>query len=168
MSSNAFDVFREFQNILVVCPACGEIHRLSDLKLSYRGKATHSWWDAIVEADVEATEAEARLRDKWKEIRLKTAEKSRKQLPKLLKRCAPGICAHGFYPQDVKTICDPVNFIVFDGMNTRPAVRRVVLLDGPANDKRRETAQRSIQSALRKGNYQWKTIRLDEKGRIKA
>ena len=168
MKTNAFDVFRDFQNILIVCPDCGEIHRLSDLKLSYRRKPKRTWWDELVDADAAAWEAEERLDEKRKDIRQKAVEKGRKQLPKLLKRCVPVIAAHGYYPQDVKAMFDPVDFVIFDGMNTRPAVRRVVLLDGPAKDKRRETAQRSIQSALKKGNVEWKTIRLDERGQIKA
>ena len=168
MKSSPLAVFQDFRNVLVVCPECGEIHRLSDLKLSFRGKATDSWWDAYVDAEAQATAAEDRLRDERDKVRRKAAEKGRKQLPALLKRVVPGICKRGYYPQDVKAMFDPVDFVVFDGMNTHSAVKRVVLLDGPPNDKRRETAQRSIKAALKKGNFEWRTIRMDDMGQIKA
>ena len=40
----------------------------------------------------------------------------------------------------------------------------VVIFDGPANDKRREKAQESIKGVIRRGNYDWQTVKLDENG----
>lgn len=168
MTTNPFAVLQDFQNVLVVCPDCGEIHRLSDLKLSFRGKAKRTWWDSLVENEAAAYEAEEGLHQARAEIKERARKKGLKQLPKLLKRCAPVICSRGYFPQDVKALFDPVDFVIFDGMNEQKDVRRVVLLDGPPNDRRRETAQRSIKAALKKGNYEWRTVRMDDNGQIKA
>jgi len=35
------------------------------------------------------------------------------------------------------------------------------LFDGPAQDKRRAKAQKSIQKVIKKGNYDWETVNLD-------
>jgi predicted Holliday junction resolvase-like endonuclease len=166
MKNALISSFHEFQNVLVVCPECGEIHRLSELKLSYRGKVKRTWLDKIRDEEANLEAAEQRLKDKGDEIRLKAQERGRKQLPAILKRCLPAICAHGYYPQDLKAIFDPIDFVVFDGMNLKGQVRRVVLFDGPAHDKAREKTQDSIRKVIRKGNYEWLTVKIDDQGKI--
>jgi predicted Holliday junction resolvase-like endonuclease len=154
--------FHQFQNILVVCPHCKRIHRLSEIKLSYRGKFRRTWLDDLEAREIKQDNAEDRFKENKKEIQRKAQEKGRKQLPKILKRCAPVICRYGYFPQDVKALFDPVDFVVFDGMNLKENVNQVVLFDGPAFDKRREKAQDSIRKVIRKGNYDWNTVRIDD------
>jgi fructose 1,6-bisphosphatase len=47
------------------------------------------------------------------------------------------------------------------GPAQKEMVKKVVLFDGPAEDKRREKAQESIQKVIRKGNFEWETVNLD-------
>jgi hypothetical protein len=51
-------------------------------------------------------------------------------------------------------------------MNEAPAVRRIVLSDGPALGHARERVQRSIQRTLEAGNYERNTVRMGRDGRI--
>jgi len=166
MKSDILSAFQEFQKILVVCPECGEVYRLSELKLSYRGKVKKTWLDELRLKEKKVERMEELLDEEWDEIREKAQEKARKQLPKFLKKCMPVICAHGYYPQDLKALFDPIDFVIFDGMNLKEQVKRVVLFDGPAHNKIREKVQTSIQKAIKKGNYAWHTVKLDEMGRI--
>jgi predicted Holliday junction resolvase-like endonuclease len=166
MRNHLIDIFQDFQKVLIICPVCGEIHRLSELKLFYRGKAKLTWLDGIRTKEVKLERAEELFEENWDEIRKKAQEKGRKQIPKLLKKCVPAICAHGYYPQDLKTLFDPVDFIIFDGMNLKEKVKRVVLFDGPPYDKRREKIQTSLKKVIKKGNYDWHTVKLDENGRV--
>jgi predicted Holliday junction resolvase-like endonuclease len=165
MSKNLIKSFQQFQNILVLCPNCGRIHRLSEIKLSYRGKPRKTWLDKLEKREEKQTRAEERFQENIGEIKARAQEKGwkqmEKQLPKILKKCAPVICGHGYFPQDVKALFDPVDFVVFDGMNQKEMVKKVVLFDGPAEDKRREKAQESIQKVIRKGNFEWETVNLD-------
>ncbi len=158
--------FQEFQKVLVVCPECGEVFRLSELKLSYRGKVKRTWLDELREKEKKVERAEELLEEQEEKIKEQAREKGRKQLPKLLKKCVPVICAHGYYPQDLKALFDPIDFVIFDGMNLKQDVKRVVLFDGPAHNKIREKVQTSIQKVIKKGNYEWHTVKLDEEGRI--
>ncbi len=158
--------FQEFQKILVVCPECGKVFRLSELRLSYRGKTKRSWLDDLRDKERKIERAEESLEEKWDEIRQRAQEKGRKQLPKLLKKCVAVICAHGYYPQDLKALFDPIDFVIFDGMNLKEDVKRVVLFDGPAHNELRKKVQTSIQKVIKKGNYVWQTVKLDEMGRI--
>lgn len=158
--------FHDFQKILVICPDCGEIYRLSELKLFYRGKVKHTWFDNLRAKEQKVEKMEEKFEEEREKIKEEAQEKGRKQLPKLLRKCLPVICDHGYYPQDVKTLFDPIDFVVFDGMNLKKNVKRVVLFDGPPCDKRREKIQTSIKNAIKKGNYDWHTVKLDENGKI--
>lgn len=166
MKAGLLSDFQNFQKILVICPDCKEIYRLSELKLFYRGKVKHSWLDNLRTKEFKVEHMEQLLDEKWDEIRQKAQEKGRKELPKLLRKCVPVVCSHGYYPQDLKALFDPIDFVIFDGMNLKQKVKRVVLFDGPSNNKRREKIQTSIKKAIKKGNYDWHTVKLDETGRI--
>lgn len=166
MKAGLLSEFQNFQKILVICPDCKEVYRLSELKLFYRGKVKRSWLDNLRAKEIKVERMEQLLDEKWDTIRQKAQEKGRKQLPRLLRKCMPVVCSHGYYPQDLKALFDPIDFVIFDGMNLKQNVKRVVLFDGPACDKRREKTQASIKKALNKGNYDWHTVKLDENGKI--
>jgi len=166
MKSELLASFHDFQRVLVLCPVCGEIHRLSDLKLFYKGKIKHTWWDELQTDLRKIEQAEERFDEKHEEIKQKTREKTQKQLPKMLRKCVPTICKHGYSPQDLKAMFDPIDFVIFHGMNKNDQVKKVVLFDGPAHDKRREKIQKSIKTVIKKGNYDWHTVKLDGDGKI--
>jgi predicted Holliday junction resolvase-like endonuclease len=84
----------------------------------------------------------------------------------LLREAEPVFACRGYFAHDVKPLFDPVDYIIFDGMNAPSAVTRIVLFDGPALGDARERVQRSIQGALEAGNYEWKTVRMGKDGRI--
>jgi len=78
----------------------------------------------------------------------------------------PVFACRGYFAHDVKPLFDPVDYIIFDGINAPSAVTRIVLFDGPALGHARERTQRSIQRALEAGNYEWKTVPMGKDGRI--
>jgi len=170
MKSKRLTIFNEFQNVLVICPRCGEIHRLSELSLMYRGRIRHTWLDKLRGEEDKIARVEERFEEKRSEIRAiaqeKAYRKASRQIPMLLKKCVPVIASHGYYPQDIKALFDPVDFVVFDGMNKRDMVKKVVLFDGPAHNRQREIIQKSIKKVIRKGNYKWQTVRLNDSGKI--
>lgn len=158
--------FQEFQKILVICPDCGEIYRLSELKLFYQGKAKRSWLDDIRDEESRLERLEEKLEEEKERIKEKAQEKARKELPRLLKRTVPAICKHGYYPQDVKALFDPVDFVIFDGMNLKDIVKRVVFFDQEPQSRLRERIQNSLRKTIKSGNYEWRTVKIDENGRI--
>ena len=166
MRTPVLAAFQDFQRILVVCPRCGGIHRLSDLKLSYRAKPKHTWLDELRDEEGRMDLAEERFEEQRSDLRERAQEKGRRRLPTMLKKCVPVISRLGYYPQDLKPMFDPVDFVVFDGMTLRDSVRRLVLLDGPPRDKRRERIQDSVRRVLKRGDYEWKTVRLGQDGRV--
>lgn len=158
--------FQDFRRILGVCPCCGEIFRLTDLKLSYRARPRATWLDDLEAAEDRQGRAEDRFDVEEEEIRERARKRGRQQLPRLLRKAEPIFACRGYSPQDAKPLFDPVDYIIFAGMNGSSLVRRIVLFDGPALNAARERVQRSIQRALAAGNYGWRTVRMGKDGRI--
>lgn len=166
MKSDLINSFQQFQNILVICPECGVIHRLSDLKLSYRGRVKRTWLDDLREMEFKMQKKEEKFQSEREAIKAKEKEKHQKKIPQMIKKCIPFISSKGYYPQDLKTIFDPIDFVIFDGMTLKDDVEKVVFLDGPAKTKKRENTQNSMQQAIKKGNYDWRLVRLSNDGKI--
>ncbi len=166
MNNDFVSNFQDFQNILVICPHCGEIHRLSEMNIYYKGKIKKTWVDTLRAKEEKIGHMEDLLDEKRDAIKAAAQERGKRQLPRLLRRSLPTICARGYFPQDLKVLFDPIDFVIFDGMNLKGKVKQVVLLDGPAHDKRHEKIQISIKQVVRKGNYEWMTVKLDDTGKI--
>ena len=64
-----FEEFQEFRKILCVCPSCGGLHRVSDLRLKVRGKAAKTWLDSFDEKELALADKTARFDEKEDELR---------------------------------------------------------------------------------------------------
>ena len=168
MKSPLVAMLQDFRRILGVCPCCGEVFRLTDLMIAYRAKPAVTWLDELEADEDRQQRAEDKFAEDERRIRQLAKERGREALPGLLREAEPVFACRGYFAHDVKPLFDPVDYIIFDGMNAAPAVRRVVLFDGPALDHTRERAQRSIQRALEAGNLEWRTVRMGKDGRIQA
>ena len=166
IESAFIDFYRTQRNVFGICPRCGELFRLSDIKISYGRKFALDWYDRLLKKDENTAEKEEELEERLRSIREKAVDRARKvQLPRLLGKVDPLFTPLGYYPQDVKAVFDPVDFVVFDGMNRDERVRKVVFMDQQTEDVERQAIQKSIEAAIRKGKYGWETIRLTRAGK---
>jgi predicted Holliday junction resolvase-like endonuclease len=161
-------MIQDFRHILGVCPCCGEIFRLTDLVISYRAEPAVTWLDKLEAAEDRQQRAEEKFAESEGRIRELAKARGRRALPRLLREAEPVFARRGYFAHDAKPLFDPIDYIVFDGMNAAPGVKRVVLFDGPALDPARERVQRSIRRALEAGNCEWRTVRMGKDGRIQG
>jgi predicted Holliday junction resolvase-like endonuclease len=163
-------LFKAQRNIFGLCPLCGELFRLSEIKISYGRKSPVDWYDKLMAEEEKIHEKEDRLEEKLAEIREKATEHARRVLlPKLLRKVDPLFTSLGYFPQDAKAIFDPIDFVVFDGMNRDGNVRRVVFMDHETGNKGQRTIQKSVKRAIDKERYEWETIRISSKtGEVEA
>jgi predicted Holliday junction resolvase-like endonuclease len=158
---------REQRHIFGICPDCGQITRLSDIQVSYRGKYVPDWKDKI---DKKLEYWENKLGDyesKRDEEHAKAIERARKTLlPKMLDKLFPLMRSQGIQPEDVKVILHPLDFIGFDGMNTEESVKRILMLESKSNQAFRKELQTSIQNTIDNGKYDWNLLRVDNTGEI--
>lgn len=71
----------------------------------------------------------------------------------------------GYDPNDAKVHFHPVDFIVFNGMNSveNPVIKNIVLLDSKVNSG---TIQESIRSCIENEQYKFVTIKINNDGTV--
>jgi len=163
-ASTFIGFFKAQRNIFGTCPSCGEIFRLSDIKISYQRRFPTDWHDKLLAKDERISDKEDELEEKLAEIREKATEHARKVLlPQLLRKVDPIFTKLGYFPQDVKAIFDPIDFVVFDGMNRTEKVKRIVFMDHETEDTGQRAIQKSIERTIGEERYGWETIRISSK-----
>ncbi len=163
-SSTFIGLFKAQRNIFGLCPLCGEIFRLSEIKISYKRKFPIDWYDRLLAEGEKLDDREMKLEETLRIIREKATERARRVLlPKLLRRVDPLFTSLGYFPQDAKAIFDPIDFVVFDGMNRDENVRRIVFMDHQTENKDQRIIQKSIEKTIEKERYEWETIRISSK-----
>jgi predicted Holliday junction resolvase-like endonuclease len=155
----------EFDSILVVCPCCGEVVRLSETRPYAKGKKPRSVFDALDADEARLERAEERLEEREDELREAAREIGRRAAKRQLKRIDPVFSGAGIDPQDVKVVFDPVEYVVFDGLN-RGRLKRIALMAYPPSNRAQEKAQDSVAAAARKGNVEFATLRIGEDGSV--
>ncbi len=160
------DVFQSFRKILCVCPCCGEIVRMSDLHLKYSGKAPKTWLDKYELQLLSLQEKDRLFTEKEAELHEKAIERGRSKVPLMVKNC---LCSEfkklEYDPYDIKAVMDPVDFVVFDGLNVGKEVRSVTFLSRNPNSAMRTVAD-SIKTTVAKGRYDWKVARITTTGKV--
>jgi len=161
--------FEAQRNIFGICPHCQELFRLSDIKISYKAKFGKDWYDKLQEQEEKLQEEQIKIEETLKKIREKTIEKTRRvYLPKMLMQADPVFTPLGYYPQDVKALFDPIDFVIFDGMNRDDKVNRVVFMDEHNTKDEIRRVQHSIEMAIKHGNYSFQSVRLAKTGQIQT
>jgi predicted Holliday junction resolvase-like endonuclease len=112
--------------------------------------------------------AEARFECEEERIRETARERGRRQLPRLLKKAEPMFASHGYFAQDAKPLFDPIDYVIFSGLNRSSFTNNIVMFDGPALSPGRRKVQRSIQRAIEVGKCKWRTVRMGKDGRIQV
>lgn len=158
------DFLQEQRHIFGTCPHCREVFRLSDARLSYRAKYAPDWLDGL---ELEEQRLDARImrfEEREREMRDRAISRARKTvLPGLLSRAVPFFARQGLSPQDAKAVFDPVDFVVFSGLNSGKGLKKVLLLD---SKRKRGEVQDSIETAVEKRAVCWSTVKISPHGKI--
>jgi predicted Holliday junction resolvase-like endonuclease len=139
---------------------------MSDLHLKYSGKSPKTWLDKY-ELELLALEAkEQAFGAKEAELRERAIERGRNKVPLMVKNClCPEFKMLEYDPYDIKAIMDPVDFVVFDGLNQGKQVQSVTFLAKPTTPQM-HAVTRSIKSTVSKGSYDWKVARITTTGKV--
>jgi len=99
------------------------------------------------------------------DLRKTAARVGLKATKRLLRKIDPVFSGAGYDPQDVKVLFNPITYVVFDGMSQRN-LRNIQLLARPPENSAMERIQNSIEQAIRRGKVEFRTLRVDDRGRI--
>ena len=158
---------QEFRKILCICPCCGEIVRVSDLRLKLKGTAIKTWLDEYQKKEQDIGKKEERFDEREEKLREIAREKGRKEAEKVFnKAILPSFKALKLDPFDVKPILNPIDFVVFKGMNKKEVISDVIFLSKEYKIPSLQLIRQQIQKSIVQKNYEWQVARIDENGKI--
>lgn len=166
MTTSFLELYNAMRRTLGVCPCCGELFRLSDIRISYRRSAKADWLEVLDAKNARLQKREESIRTREKKLKEVQAEKGRREMPELVRKAAPIVARLGFHPQEIKSIFHPIDLIAFDGMRSEGKVQRVVMLDAETTDVERTRLQNQISKAVERGEYHWETVNVGDDGAI--
>ena len=159
------EIFGALGQLMAVCPCCGELFYVSEAHPYYEGQKPRSSLDRLRSEESRLEEAEQRLDDLEGELRERAARAGLQATKRLLRNIDPIFSGSGWNPQDVKVMFHPVTYVVFDGM-AQGDVIEVQLLATPPENEAAALMQNSIEQVIRRGNVEFRTLRVDDHGRV--
>ena len=166
MADSFLETFQQFKTILCVCPKCNHLSRLSDLHLRSKDKVPKTWLDDYEFNLQKIRQQETEFEEKEGEIREKAAERGRAQVPDIVRRSMDSQFAKLRYdPYDIKPLLHPVEFVIFNGMNSGE-LNDIVLLSRGSQNQYLQNLQKSVAKAIEDKLYDWKVARVDLDGNV--
>lgn len=166
MKSDLVTFYRIQRNIFGVCPRSGDLFRLSDCKVYLRARPTKDWMDDLERQQALLSRKEEKLDEQEEELREAARAKGRKRALQVIKRVDPVFTPRNLNPDDAKVLFHPIDYLVFNGMKAG-AVRNLILLDRKGATKERIGLQKSVEKVIERGNYEWRTLRVEDDGTVK-
>jgi predicted Holliday junction resolvase-like endonuclease len=160
------------QEILAICPCCGEIFRLVEGKFIFPQKRPKTCEylelvaleNRLTDQEDRLTSAEERFSEKLELQREKLTQQGRQLAKRKLKKIDPTFSAKDIDPQDVKVIFDPVEYIIFHGLNSGDGVDFVEFVSRTPDSKTQETIVKSIDNTIRTGDVEFETLHMKDDG----
>lgn len=162
-----FEEFQEFRKILCVCPDCGKIVRLSDLKLKTKAKTENTWLDYYEYRERLLCGREDEFDAIKGELRKAAVEEGRKQAEVVFNKAIKQEFRKMKYdPSDIKPVLNPVDFLVFQDMNKNEDITDLVFLSRKIQNPTINTLRKQVKNTIEEKNYEWLVARIDNEGKI--
>jgi predicted Holliday junction resolvase-like endonuclease len=163
----AFEEFQEFRKILCVCPECGKIVRLSDLKLKTKAKTEDTWLDYYEYRERLLSGREAEFDAIKGDLRAAAVAEGRKQAEVVFNQAIKQDFRKMKYdPTDIKPVLNPVDFVVFQDMNKKEEITDLVFLSKKLKNPIINKLRTQVKASIKKKNYEWLVARIDNEGKI--
>jgi predicted Holliday junction resolvase-like endonuclease len=165
--SEILSTFQAFRRILCLCPHCNALHRLSDLQLKYRGTAPKTWLDTYETKVSTAQRKEELFDEKEQKLRDQATERGRLKVPLMIRKSMDAQFATLKYnPYDIKALLHPVDFVVFDGLESKQDLQQIVFLSKAVDNKQLNGLRDSVAKAVEEKRYDWQVARVSIDGKI--
>lgn len=169
MKKDLLDFFSLERSIFGICPNGGHFFRLSDCKVYQKKKPEKDWFELMREKETNLGDYEGKTEERRNILRQRATERGAALGRKRANKLDPVFSRLKLNSADAKVIFHPIDYIVFDGMNGNGCrTKRVVLLDRIAKDSAHGKVQKSIEAAVSRGRYEWKTMTIEDSGKIVA
>jgi len=158
--------FQEFRKILCLCPCCGEVVRLSDLKINVKGEIQKTWLDEHEAKINQIKKEEDEFSKIASETREKATERGRKIAEEVFSKLNPTFSNLKIDPYDIKPILHPVDYLIFKGMAKNDSIEEINFFSYETVNPKINTLRKQIHKAIENKEYDWNVARIMEDGSI--
>jgi len=105
--------------------------------------------------------------ERERKLRDQAAERGRRKVPILIRKSVDSQFAKLKYnPYDIKALLHPVDFVVFDGLESKEDLRKIVFLSKAVDNEQLNGLRNSIEKTVEEKRYNWQVARVPIDGRI--
>jgi predicted Holliday junction resolvase-like endonuclease len=160
------------QDVLGICPCCGEIFRLVEGKFLFPQAQPRSCDYLELVASERGLSAgqerlqndTARFEQKLEEHRQRLRDKGNRRAKRDLMKIDPMFSGKGIDPQDVKAIFHPVEYVIFHGLCSAQGVTLIELVSRMPTNRLQEIVLKSVNDTIKRGDVEFETLRVKEDG----
>ena len=162
-----FEEFQEMRKILCLCPCCGEIVRVSDLKLKVKGTSVNTWLDDYEKKSRLLDKKEENFEKKEAKLREIAVKKGRDAAEAIFNMSiSPEIKKLRLNPHDVEAILHPVDYVAFKGMTAKGEVDDISFLVHPYKNQNLKLLGEQVKKSIIQKKYEWEVVRIADDGKL--
>src|SRR6266446_7811887 len=127
------------------CPCCDEAIALKDAGLFYLDDFTEQAAEIYKQGQQELADGEKALRDRRKHISQSSESGARAvNIGFVLERIAPTLQGFHFDRNDCRSLFDPIDYVIFEGLSTKGSVSKIFFADIKTGGAKLKSNQKEI------------------------
>jgi predicted Holliday junction resolvase-like endonuclease len=150
--SKAKDIIQVLENrgFYAECPACEEPIKLKDCELFYLGEFADGAREVYERLKREQRERAAELAARRKEISASSETGAQSvNMGLILERLAPSMGTFRFDRNDCRSLFDPIDYLIFEGLSEKETVSRILFMEVKTGGSSLKPTQKQIRSLVR-------------------
>ncbi len=162
LTKEAKDIIRglEENNFYVECPCCGEQVLLRDAGLFYLDDFSPEAEKLYQEKVAECKVREKELREKRKKISEKSEISTAAiNIGFILERIAPTMRDFRFDRNDCRSLFDPIDYIIFEGLSKKNSVSKILFTEIKTGKANLTGKQKEIRNLVQHKRVTWETYK---------
>jgi predicted Holliday junction resolvase-like endonuclease len=155
--------FETGQEIYGECPCCGDIFRVSEIRVFYGKKPPKDWLDRLEEKGSQLDEDRKQFEQDRDKIVSNAIERSRViYIGKTLEHIAPIFPQVEHHPRDVRGLFDPIDYVAFNGMFEKKSIDSISFIEIKTGKSKLTPIQRKIRDAVEDQRVEWKMYNITD------
>jgi predicted Holliday junction resolvase-like endonuclease len=140
------------------CPCCSEPIRLRDCGLFYLDDFTPEAEENYARLKFEISERQAKIEKRKEQISMRSETGAKAvNIGFILERLAPSLASFRFSRNDCRSLFDPIDYMIFEGLSSKGVVSNIIFADIKTGAATLKSNQREIKSLVQAGNVELRT-----------
>jgi len=144
----------------IECPSCDQEVKLEETGLFHLDNFTPEGHEVYKRMLQDQKERRASLKDRQLKIPIKSEIGAKSvNLGFILERLAPTLDDFTFNKNDCRSMFDPIDYIIFEGLSNKNSVDKILFVDIKTGNARLTTKQRKIKEVIKEKKIKFKTYK---------